>query len=427
MTSRRMLMPLWEGGGNLPPQLGVARRLVAAGHEVHIIAGPLVEERAREAGCGFTPWRQAPHSTSLDPDEYLFKDWELSNPFAVLKEMQEVLIAGPADAYAAETLEAIEATNAEAVVGDYFLFGAMMAAEAAGIPALPTQPNVWMIPTEGMPPVGPGVQPARSPLGKIRDRVMLTVPRRILKPGLERLNEVRDSLGLSQLEQFWDQVLRADRLLMLTSPTFDYASSSAPSNVAYVGPILDEPAWTGAWNPPWSPDDDRPLVLVGFSTIYQDQLPQLRAVVEALDSIEVRGVVTTGPALDNDAVPSTDDVAVVPAAPHSRILEEASAVVTHCGHGTTIRSLAAGVPLVCMPMGRDQLDTAARVLYHGAGTKVAPKASPAKIANAVREVIERDEYRTAARRLAGAIAEEMSRSDVVGEITQTVGRRTQVS
>ena len=42
-------------------------------------------------------------------------------------------------------------------------------------------------------------------------------------------------------------------------------------------------------------------------------------------------------------------------------------VVTHGGHGTVMKALAAGVPLVILPHGRDQADTAARVTARSAG------------------------------------------------------------
>ena len=51
------------------------------------------------------------------------------------------------------------------------------------------------------------------------------------------------------------------------------------------------------------------------------------------------------------------------------MLREASAVVTHAGHGTVLKSLAAG-PLVCIPMARDQKDNTVRVLRLGAGVRL---------------------------------------------------------
>ena len=51
-------------------------------------------------------------------------------------------------------------------------------------------------------------------------------------------------------------------------------------------------------------------------------------------------------------------------------------MITHAGHGSIVKALAAGVPMVTMPFGRDQLDIAARAAYKGAAVKISPKAKP---------------------------------------------------
>jgi UDP:flavonoid glycosyltransferase YjiC (YdhE family) len=107
---------------------------------------------------------------------------------------------------------------------------------------------------------------------------------------------------------------------------------------------------------------------------------------------------------------------VVASAPHAQILGEAALVVSHCGHGTTIKTLAAGVPMVCIPMGRDQNDTAVRVVHHGAGVRLSPKASVAAIRGAVTKVLGDDHFRAKAQRLAQSIADDGLRSDVVDDL-----------
>ena len=94
------------------------------------------------------------------------------------------------------------------------------------------------------------------------------------------------------------------------------------------------------------------------------------------------------------------------------MLRHAAVAITHSGHGTTLRALAAGVPLVCMPMGRDQNDTAARVVYRGAGVRIKPTASPASIRNAVETVLRDLQYAAGARALRDAIAREQRETDV---------------
>jgi len=135
-------------------------------------------------------------------------------------------------------------------------------------------------------------------------------------------------------------------------------------------------------------------VLVGFSSTYQNQGAVLRRVVEALSALPVRAVVTVGQMLDPAEVTSSDNVVVVGSAPHRQILADASLAVSHCGHGTTMKTLAAGVPMVCIPMGRDQNDTAARVVHHGAGVRLSPNASAAKIGEAVQRVLRDDSFRS---------------------------------
>jgi UDP:flavonoid glycosyltransferase YjiC (YdhE family) len=100
-------------------------------------------------------------------------------------------------------------------------------------------------------------------------------------------------------------------------------------------------------------------------------------------------------------------------APHNELLREAAVMVTHCGHGTVIRSLAMGVPLVCMPMGRDQNDNAARVVFRGAGVRLAPTAAPEKIRDAVRTVIGTPAFRERAMALGNQIVQEARSSRAV--------------
>jgi UDP:flavonoid glycosyltransferase YjiC (YdhE family) len=127
-------------------------------------------------------------------------------------------------------------------------------------------------------------------------------------------------------------------------------------------------------------------------------------------------VLTTGNGIDPASIQAPANVQVVKAAPHSAVLREAALAITHAGHGVTIKSLAAGVPLVCLPMGRDQLDIAARVVHAGAGVRLEHTAAPTEIASAVEQVLGEASYREAAERIATTIAEETVTDRAVEEI-----------
>jgi MGT family glycosyltransferase len=402
----------WDGGGGLPAELAVARRLVAAGHTVTVLGEPVMEAEVRSAGVeDFRPWVEAPHRVSRRPEDDFIRDWEFRNPVAELDNMYARLMVTPAPLFAKETLAAIDDVHPDVVVSSFPLFGAQLAAEARGVPLALLVPGIAGTVAEGMPP--PGMFPAKGPLGRLRDRALDAIADRLLNRGLAGLNAARTGLGLAPLRRLRDQYARADRVLVLTSSAFDFPAR-LPANVRYVGPQLDDPAWAQSWEPPT--DDDRPFVLVAMSTTFMDHVEHLQRVVTALGRLRVRGLVTTGHAIDPDQIRAPEDVRVVRAAPHRAVLAHTDVLVTHGGHGTVMKALVAGVPIVCTPLGRDQPDNAARLVYRGAGVRVAKKASPAKIAAAIQRVLDDPSYRQAAARLGEQVRAEADRDLVVAEL-----------
>lgn len=413
---KHYLFAMWEGGGNVPPLLGVAQRLLARGHRVTVLGDPTIEGEAKDVGCGFRPWQRAPHRTTLLPEDDLVRDWETTNPLAMLRNYRDKVIVAPAPHYAADTLAAIDAVAPDVVVAEYTIFGAFMAAQVRGLPVAGLVPNIWPMPAVGATPFGPGLMPARSFLGRIRDAIFRRVTVAMLDQAVPQLNASRRELGLPPVASLFDTLADVDAFIVLTSAAFDFNSKFVADNVRYVGPILDDPPWAEPWAPPWPAENRDPLVLVGFSTTFQDQGASLRNVVAALADLPVRALVTLGEMLPDTEVQSRGSVVVVRSAPHREVLAQASALVTHCGHGTTMKGIVAGVPMVCMPMGRDQDDTAARVVHAGAGVRLSPRASPAAIARAVQRVLAEDRFGAATRRLRDRIAEEQRHVDVVAEL-----------
>ena len=62
-AQRIFLFVMWQGGGNVPVQLGVARRLVEGGHRVRVLADPAGEGEARATGsvAPAPGWAQRDH------------------------------------------------------------------------------------------------------------------------------------------------------------------------------------------------------------------------------------------------------------------------------------------------------------------------------------------------------------------------------
>ena len=171
-----------------------------------------------------------------------------------------------------------------------------------------------------------------------------------------------------------------------------------PENFYYTGPILGDPDWVEPWTDPWNENENRPLVVVSFSTTYQNQAPTIQSAIDALKDMDVRGLVTLGPAIEEEKFNVPDNVVIVKSAPHSQIFPMADLVITHAGHGTIMRSLQHGVPLICLPMGRDQDDNAVKINYHGCGLKLKPGSSSAKIKKAMEKILKDNRFKSKAQK-----------------------------
>jgi MGT family glycosyltransferase len=410
---RSYLFAIIDGGGTVPADTSVIRAMVGRGHDVRVLADRVLAPDVEATGAEHVPWTRAPQRPNLDPESVIMKDWDTKTPFQAFARVRDGAMVGPSDLFAADVRAELQRRPADAVVGNFFVFGAQIAAEAEGVPFAFLVSNLLSFPGSNTPPLGPGLKPARGALGRARDRAIGRVMARLFDKGLDRLNEVRAQNGLAPAGSVLENFERADRLLLMTSRAFEYEQFTAPPNVRLVGPRLDDPAWAGDWTPPAG---EGPLVLVGMSSTFMDQADVLQRVTTALGELPVRGLVTTGPAIPAGSIDAPPNVTVVQRAPHSEVLRHASAVVTHAGHGTVIKALAAGVPVIALPMGRDQLDNAARVAHHGAGLRLKPKASPDVIARSVRRVLEEASFGANAQRLAAAITAETAEDQAVAEL-----------
>jgi MGT family glycosyltransferase len=408
------LFALVDGGGTVPPELGAVRRLVARGHRVDVLAEDSMLEEVAATGAAFRPWVRAVNRPNRQPEHDPFRDWECKNPLQLISRMLDGLLASPAPAYAADFTAVLDQYRPDLAVCSFFALGAMVAAEAAAVTYDVLMPNTYMLPAAGKPPFGLGAQPASGLMSRIRDGAVTTLVQRQWNRGLDRLNDLRTSYGREPIDDFWDQVRQANKVLVLTSRGFDFPGELPPT-VRYVGAVLDDPAW--AAGQPWkSPPGDGALVLVAMSSTFQDQADCLQRVIDGLAMLPVSGIVTTGQAIDPGALRPSHNVTVVGAAPHSEVLKHTRVVVTHGGHGTVVRALAAGVPMVIMPQGRDQADNAARVTARGAGVTLKSTAASEKVADAVRLVLDDPSFREAAEQLGQTIRTDAESGALVTEL-----------
>ena len=109
----------WDGGGNLTPSLGIARRLEERGHHVHFHGRPEMVERVTAAGLDASPLAQA--FTALD--RYAF------HPLPTVFGYTSSALVGD------ELVETIGRVQPDAVVVDAMFSAALQVAPQFGCPS----------------------------------------------------------------------------------------------------------------------------------------------------------------------------------------------------------------------------------------------------------------------------------------------------
>jgi MGT family glycosyltransferase len=403
----RVHQTLMAFSGNAPPQLAVTQELVERGHEVRVLAHRAARERIERTGAQFVEFKWAHPDFDITRHETdSLRDWEAHTRFgAGIRLLRNGLFAFVAGV-SRECADLQESWPADVVVFDWMLPGAAVAAEAAGVPAFALVHCPYPLPVEGVPPLFSGLRPIDGPLGAIRDDLMNRIATRLLRTGVPVLNKARAERGLPPVDDWAEQLLGAREICVMTAPELDFSSRGAlPPNVRYVGPAFEP--YPRRWDSPWPDTNTDPLVIVSFSTSYMNQRALVQRVLDAAAGLPVRALLTAGPALDTQALRLPENARTVAFVPHRTVLPHAALVVTHAGWQTVNAALADGVPLLCMPDGRDQPDNAARVLACGAGVRVRKHTSVHKLRRAIAEALEDP----ALKRGASAMAEALARSD----------------
>lgn len=414
------LLATWEGGGSVTPVLTVARKLVDRGHRVRVMSDLVNRPEAEASGAAFVPWTRAPSRPDRSRDSDIIRDWEAASPQEGFMRVLDRIMAGPALAYAQDVIEELRREPADLVVSNEMLFGVPLGCEALGQKLALLTCNVSLFPMAGVPPLGPGLPPARTAEEHALHAEITEASRQMLDEGLPALNAARAALGLVPLASLTDQHRVAERLLLGTARAFDFAPAELPAHIAYVGPQLGDPAWAAPWQSPWNASDPRPLALVSFSTTFQGHVDALQRVIDGAANLPLRLLVTLGDTIAPQELTPAANCRLLPNAPHNAVMPEAALVITHGGHGTVARALVHRKPLIVVPHGRDQADNAVRVTTRGAGIMVQAGSEAEAFRSAIAEILANPAYRAAAQALGARIAEEAVHSPVVDELETLV-------
>ena len=380
--------------GHVFPLVPGLLALQERGHRVHVRTAAELTAPLRAAGLDAAPIDPRVAAIAVGDHEERGGLGRLRRGYADL--IARARLDGPDLAAAVAELEP------DAVLVDVLAYGAQIAAERDGRPWALTLPSLLPLPEPGIPAYGLGQRPRAGIVGRLRDRALWRLMERLyggaLLPGL---NALRDGAGLAPLRSPLELFAAPARVLALSGEPLEYPRRALPPHVRLVG--------AQPWDPPaaapaWLEEPGDPWVLVTCSTDYQGDERLAAAAIDALRDAPVRVVVTLADAHGTAALPQAANARVERFVPHGPVLERAAAAICHGGMGIVQKAVAAGVPLVAVPFGRDQPEVARRVAECGAGVVLpARRLSPERLRAAFDAALaRRDGARAAGRRLRAA-------------------------
>jgi UDP:flavonoid glycosyltransferase YjiC (YdhE family) len=397
--SRRILLGAFGDPGHAFPMIALGRALLARGHEVALQTWECWREPVEAEGLTFA----AAPEYDVFPVPSLDRDGKL----AALDFYEAVVYA------TRDTLPLVEDLRPEVVVSDILTLGPSLAAELTGVRRATLIPHVNPQSEPGFPIYSFGARLPRTALGRRAWRWAHLPVDRGLESGRLALNRTRAEVGLAPLDRVHGGT--SEELALVASfPQLEYPRHW-PAHVHIVGPLLWEPPandvelpgagsrdGTGRYQregrtPKYDADADTatsqatrepPLVLVAPSTSQDPDHRLLHAALRGLADAPVRVLATWNRRLPSSPLPVPPNTRLVDWVSYSRTMPHCDAVVCHAGHGTLVRALASGCPVVACPVAGDMNENASRLDWAGAGVRLPRRfISPRSLRLAVERVL----------------------------------------
>lgn len=193
--------------------------------------------------------------------------------------------------------------------------------------------------------------------------------------------------------------------------------------------------------PDWWDGSEAPLVYVTFGTVLGHMsiaAGVYRTALRAVQGLTVRVLVTVGRQFDQASLgPIPANAHVEAWVEQAHVLGEADVVVCHGGSGTVFGALAAGIPVVVVPVFADQFENGRRIAErragliveaehgaHGGLRKLIKEEDAPRMAKAIDEVLGTASYRRQARQIVLEMAASPTVDQVLGTLLTGAGKGT---
>jgi UDP:flavonoid glycosyltransferase YjiC (YdhE family) len=364
----RILFTTAPGVGHLLPLLPLAREARDRGHEVVIGGGASLTTIIESAGFRHElmgpatigeMFRGLPDVSSIPPRQ------------RVLVTMPKVFCEGVAPAMADGVSALVERWPPDVIVHEDMEFGSWAVAEQAGIPHVTVQTTAWR------PWIRDLAVAALEPLGR--------------RFGLADADRPAQIMG---------RVFFTTRPASLRDPAMPL-----PEVTAELRPIADDrlAGDDGTADDPFPPRDGRPRVAITLGTVNNAQLDLMRTLVDGAAAAGADVIVALG-ADPASLGPVPAGVVVLAYVPMSTLLPATDVVVYHGGSGTMLAALAAGTPMVIVPLAADQPDNGDRTEAAGVARILPADVDPAAVSEAIGSVVADPSYRRRASAIAAEVA-----------------------
>jgi UDP:flavonoid glycosyltransferase YjiC (YdhE family) len=369
------LLGAFGDAGHAFPIIALGRGLRARGHDVVVETWTRWQEDVEREGMRFAP----------APEYHVFPTVERPlKPYEAVRR-------------AAEVTRALVVSEApDVVVSDILTLAPALAAELEGVPRATLIPHVDPRGAPGFPPYSVGARLPRTAVGRRVWRAFDPLIAHGLELGRSELNETRSRLGLPPQSHVHGGISR-ELAMVATFPQLEYPRAVPEPATHVVGPLQWEPPSGDVELPP----GDAPLVLVAPSTAQDREGRMLAAALEAMANLPVRVLATTNKRGDTSGFDVPANARLVDWLSYSRTMPLCDLVVCHVGHGTLMRALTSGVPVVACPAAGDMNENASRVAWSGVGIRLPRRLiGPRGLRLAVQQALADDSLRVRARELA---------------------------
>ncbi|TCO59917.1 macrolide family glycosyltransferase [Actinocrispum wychmicini] len=185
----------------------------------------------------------------------------------------------------------------------------------------------------------------------------------------EKLTAALDAHGLGNvsIEEF--SVGAEQKNLVYLPKTFQIGADTFDDRFVFVGPCLGGREFQGRWQPPAGAD---PVLLVTMGSFaYENQLGFFQQCVEAFADLPRHLVLAVGGLVDPAHLqPLPANVEVHAWLPQLPVLAHANGFISHAGMGSTMESLAFGIPPVVIPRTAEQDLVADQIVGLGVGRRL---------------------------------------------------------